>query len=85
MSAVNYLWNPINDNIIAEYDDDGNVIVEYTTEPGLHGAVISEHRNGQTYYHLRDGQGNTVALTNDQGEVMSCSCWNWKVPPVGLA
>ncbi|HUE72703.1 MAG TPA: RHS repeat-associated core domain-containing protein [Pirellulaceae bacterium] len=64
-----YEWDELEDNIIAEYDENGNVIVEYTTEPGYHGAVISEHRNGQTYYHHHDGQGNTIALTNDQGEV----------------
>ena len=69
MPTTFYEWDPISDNIVAEYDENGNVIVEYTTEPGLHGAVISEHRNGQTYYHIHDGQGNTVALTNDQGEV----------------
>jgi RHS repeat-associated protein len=69
MPTTYYEWDPNNDNIIAEYDENGNVIVEYTTEPGLHGAVISEHRNGQTYYHHHDGMGNTVALTNDQGDV----------------
>lgn len=69
MPTVNYLWNPINDNIIAEYDDDGNTIAEYTTEPGYHGAVISEQRDGVTYQHHYDAQGNTRALTDDQGNV----------------
>lgn len=69
MPKVNYLWNPINDNIIAEYDDEGNMLVEYTTEPDYHGAIVSEYRNGETFYHHYDGQGNTVALTNDAGDV----------------
>jgi len=69
MPTTYYEWDPISDNIVAERDENGNVIVEYTTEPGYHGAVINEHRNGQTYYHHNDGQGNLRALTNDQGEV----------------
>ena len=69
MPTTHYFWDPISDNIIQERDETGNVTVEYTTEPGYHGAVISEHRNGQTYYHHHDGQGNLRALTSDQGEV----------------
>ena len=67
MPTVNYLWNPINDSIIKEFDDAGSTIAEYTTEPD--GSLISEHRSGVTYQHHYDGQGNTRALTNDQGEV----------------
>ena len=37
MVAVNYLWNPINDNIVREFDDAGATIAGYTTEPDLHG------------------------------------------------
>jgi RHS repeat-associated protein len=69
MPTVNYLWDPISDNIVREVDENGNVIVDYTTEPGYHGAVISEHRDGQSYYPHHDGQGNTRALTDDQGNV----------------
>ena len=69
MVAVNYLWNPINDNIIEEFDDAGNTIAEYTTEPDLYGNVVSQFRNGQTSYLLSDGQGNTTELTNDAGDV----------------
>jgi hypothetical protein len=69
MVAVNYLWNPINDNIVREFDDAGNTIAEYTTEPDLYGNVVSQYRNGQTSYLLSDGQGNTTELTNDAGNV----------------
>jgi len=69
MPTVNYLWNPINDNIVREFDDDGNTIAEYTTEPDLYGNVVSQYRNGQTSYLLSDGQGNTTELTNDAGNV----------------
>jgi RHS repeat-associated protein len=69
MTAVNYLWNPINDNIVREFDDAGNTVAEYTTEPDLYGNVVSQYRNGQTSYLLSDGQGNTTELTNDAGSV----------------
>ena len=41
MPVVNYLWNPLNDNIVREFDDAGTVIAEYTTEAALFGNVIS--------------------------------------------
>ena len=70
MTAVNYLWNPINDNIVREFDDAGNTIAEYTTEPDLYGNVVSQFfRNGQTSYLLSDAQGNTTEPTNDVGNV----------------
>jgi len=65
MVAVNYLWNPINDNIVREFDDSGTTIAEYTTEPDLYGNVISQNRGGQTSHLHFDAQGNTTELTND--------------------
>ncbi len=73
MSAVRYLWNPINHNIIREYDDSGNTIANYTTEPGLHGDVVSQHRDGETSFYHYDGQGNTLALTDENGDVTDCA------------
>ena len=69
MTAVNYLWNPINDNIVEEFDDTGNTIVEYTTEPNQFGDVISQYRDGQESFYHTDGQGSTLALTNANGDV----------------
>ncbi|MFN0019734.1 MAG: RHS repeat domain-containing protein [Pirellulaceae bacterium] len=69
MTAVNYLWNPINDNIVEEFDDAGNTIAEYTTEPGQFGDVISQFRDGQESFYHTDGQGSTLALTNSNGDV----------------
>jgi len=69
MVAVNYLWNPINDNIVREFDDAGNTIAEYTTEPGLYGSVVSQYRDGQTSYLHCDGPGSTTELTNNSGTV----------------
>lgn len=69
MVAINYLWNPINDNIVREFDDAGTTIAEYTTEPDLYGNVVSQVRDGQTSCLVSDGQGNTTELTNDAGDV----------------
>ena len=69
MVAVNYLWNPLNDNIVREFDDSGTAVAEYTTEPDLYGNVVSQYRTGQTSYLHFDGQGNTSELTNDAGNV----------------
>ena len=31
MTAVNYLWDPVEQNIVRELDDSGNVLAQYTT------------------------------------------------------
>ena len=69
MPVVNYLWNPLNDNIVREFDDAGTVIAEYTTEAGQFGNVVSQRRNGQDRVHHYDGQGSTLALTDAGGNV----------------
>ena len=67
--ATYYFWDEIEDNVIEEYDENGNTIVEYTTEPTLYGAVLSQDRGGQVRHYHFDGQGNTVTLTDNAGNV----------------
>jgi RHS repeat-associated protein len=69
MSVENYDWDDLEDNIVEEYDDAGNTIAENTTEPDLHGDVISQYREGQESFYHTDGQGSTLALTNSAGDV----------------
>ena len=69
MPEVNYFWDEIEDNVIEEYDENGNTIVEYTTEPTLYGAVLSQDRGGQVRHYHYDGQGNTTELTDENGNV----------------
>ena len=76
MPVVNYLWNPLNDNIVREFDDEGNTIADYTTESGLHGNVISQRRDGQDSVYHYDGQGSTLALTNANGDVTDTYAYN---------
>lgn len=76
MSAVNYVWDDLNDCVLEEVDDDGNVIASYTNEPGPFGKVISQERNGVTSYYHYDGQGNTVALTDDNCNITDTYSYN---------
>lgn len=69
MTAVNYLWNPLNKNIVREFDDVGGTVAEYTTEPEEFGNVVSQRRNGQNSTFHYDGQGSTLAVTNSAGSI----------------
>ena len=48
MARTYFLWDPVEDNIIEEFDEAGNTIADYTTEPYLYGDLISRHRDGQS-------------------------------------
>ena len=70
MPTTYYDWDELEDNIAAEHDEAGNLIAEYTHEPGFHGSLVSEHRGGQTLQHHYDAQGNSLALSDDSGNVV---------------
>jgi RHS repeat-associated protein len=76
MPSVRYLWDPIEDNVIAEFDDDGNLLVEYTTEPELHGDVISQRRDGETNCFYSDGLGSTTEVTNAAGDTIATRAYS---------
>src|SRR5436190_2883681 len=57
-----------------EMDENGNVLVEYTREPD--GRLISEHRNGVDRFYHFDGAGNTLALTDENGDVTDTFAYN---------
>jgi len=67
MPAVNYFWDPDEDNIVKEFDDGGNTIADYTTEPFLYGDVISQRRSGVSHFYHFDTLGNTTELTDVNG------------------
>jgi len=69
MTAVNYLWNPLNDNIVEEFDDAGGTVTEYTTEPSHFGNVISQNLAGQESFLHFDGVGSILAVTDSTGTV----------------
>ncbi|MCX7397485.1 MAG: DUF3238 domain-containing protein [Planctomycetales bacterium] len=68
MPKTTYVWDELSDNVIEEYED-GVLSASYTHEPGLYGNLLSQNRNGVTSYYHYDGRGDTVALTDDSGDV----------------
>ena len=68
MPEIEYVWDELSDNVIEEYED-GVLSASYTHEPGLWGNLLSQNRNGVTSYYHYDGRGDTVALTDDSGNV----------------
>ena len=68
MAKTTYVWDELSDNVIDEYED-GVLSVSYDHEPGLYGNLLSENRNGIISYYHYDGRGDTVALTDDSGNV----------------
>ena len=64
-----YYWDFDTDNVFLEEDENGNVIAEYTQEPGLYGQVIAQERNGEVRYYNFDGEGSTRELTDENGDV----------------
>ena len=68
MPKTEYVWDELSDNVIEEYED-GVLSVSYDHEPGLYGNLLSQNRNGITSYYHYDGRGDTVALTDDSGNV----------------
>jgi RHS repeat-associated protein len=68
MPKTTYVWDELSDNVIEEYED-GVLSVSYTHEPGLYGNLLSQNRSGVTSYYHYDGRGDTVALTDDSGNI----------------
>ena len=68
MPKTTYVWDELSDNVIEEYED-GVLSVSSDHEPGLYGNLLSQNRNGVTSYYHYDGRGDTVALTDDSGNV----------------
>jgi YD repeat-containing protein len=66
MPETNFYWDPLSDNILQERDESATVRVSYTTEPGLYGNVISQHRGGVESQVHYDALGSTLAVTDDQ-------------------
>ena len=68
MPEIEYVWDELSDNVIEEYED-GVLSASYDHEPGLYGILLSQNRSGVTSYYHYDGRGDTVALTDDAGNV----------------
>jgi RHS repeat-associated protein len=64
-----YYWDFVTDNVFLEEDENGNVLAEYTHEPGRYGEPLAQERDGQVRYYNFDVQGSTRELTDDNGDV----------------
>jgi RHS repeat-associated protein len=76
MAKTRYFWDPVEDNVTKEYDENGDTLVRYTTEPALYGNLISQERDGVARYYHFDGQGSTLALTNKDGDITDEYAYN---------
>ena len=56
-------------SLIAEYDASGALITEYVHGPMIDEIIAKIDTSGTVYYH-HDGLGSTVALTDDQGDLI---------------
>ena len=61
-----YLYD--NEDIVIEYDGNGNMIAKYTHGTGID-EPLSMEKNGQEYYYHQDGLGSVTALTDGVGDL----------------
>ena len=66
---TNYFWDAVTGTCLAELDENGDVTVQYTTNPQT-GELISENHAGEEVYHHYDGDGNTRQTTDSAGNVL---------------
>ena len=66
---TNYFWDAVTGTCLGELDENGDVTVQYTTNPQT-GELISENHAGEEVYHHYDGDGNTRQTTDSAGNVL---------------
>ena len=66
---THYLWDDVTNTCLAEFDENGDVTVEYNVNPQS-GELISERRDGEDIYHRFDGDGNTRQTADSAGNVL---------------
>ena len=64
-----YLWDYATNTCLAEMDEQGETLVDYTVDPAT-GELISENHGGQEVYHRYDGDGNTRQTADSAGNVL---------------
>lgn len=68
MGTTRFIWDTVSDYVLEEKDETGATKVQYTVEPEPYGRLISQDfPNGDVRYHHYDGQGNTLSLTDENG------------------
>lgn len=64
MPVTNYVWDPVDDNVIAETDVTDTTTAAYTHKPGHYGGLINQRRGTTDSYYHYDALGSTRELTN---------------------
>jgi RHS repeat-associated protein len=64
VTVTNYIWDVENDTCLMETDENGATKAVYSHEPAQFGGLISQRRDGQTYYRHYDALGSTRQLTD---------------------
>ena len=64
-----YLWDYATNTCLAEMDEQGETLVDYTVDPQT-GELISERREGESIFHRYDGDGNTRQTADSAGNVL---------------
>jgi hypothetical protein len=67
VAVTEYICDVENDSYLMETGENGATQAVYTNDPSQFGGLISQRRDGQTYYHHYDALGSTRQLA-DAGE-----------------
>jgi hypothetical protein len=75
MPVTNYIWDELNDTLLMETDEVGQVSAVYTNEPGQYGPLVSQRRERETNYCHFDAQGSTRQLTDASQNVTDANTY----------
>ena len=69
-ATVYYIVDPVNYNVIAELDTDGNVLARYTSALGID-SLISKQTGDETIFYHGDGLNSVRAITDEAGALLA--------------
>ena len=69
VTITKYVWDPVNDCVLSELDENNVTKVVYTNEARPYGGVLSQRRGSVSHYHHHDALGSTRLLTDSSGNV----------------
>ena len=76
MSVSTFIWDELSDNVLIETDELGAITAAYTSEPGRHGAPISQVRSGSSSYFHYDANGSTRTITDSNQNVTDTATYS---------
>ena len=75
MGVTNYIWDPVDDAVLMETDENDATTAVYTHRPQQHGNLISQRRGENTSFYHYDGLGSTAAVTDESEAVTDTYCY----------